>query len=409
MKRLAVLAMEGRVRRVIVGACLLVGLPLLTLAIPRSSGADPATGTTGAVSVHATVAVAKAAAQSALGATPSGGWTNPATVMGAKACIRCHRSEYLAWTESKHYKTGETIAKFLGTTKEYSEALGITQDTIQGSLCASCHLTTQPDLGGKVRAIAGVSCESCHGGAGSESGWLNRHAVYGPNITSIDQETDAHRAARIEFCEDAGMVRTARTYSIAKNCYQCHSVTNEKLVNAGHKIGKLLEVVGWTIGEVRHNFHEDQAVNSASPTLWTRTTGGDTKQRRRVKFIVGILVNLEVSLTALSTATDDDGDYVSDYRDQAVELQEDFLSEIIDYLEDDPIEGLAELLEMMEDMEIDDADYSEEEARKAAADAAIEVAKVAKSIAGSKNLKLAGVDEFMDDTIEARGEEYSRQ
>lgn len=401
--------MEGRVRRTIVGACLLLGLSLLCLAIPRSSGADPAAGTASAVSVN-TAAAANAVAQSALGAAPSDGWIDPATIMGAKACIRCHRSEYLAWRKTRHYEADVYLAKFEGATKEYAEAMGITKKTIHNSMCANCHATTQTNRLGKVRAISGVSCESCHGGAGSESGWLNRHAVYGPNITSIDQETKADRAARIKFCETAGMVRSERTYSIAKNCYKCHSVTNEKLVDAGHKIGERLELVGGSIGEVRHNFHEDQAVNGAGPTLWSRT--GNNMQRRRVKFIVGILVDLEVCLTALSSVTDDtdnDGDFISDFRDRAFELQDEFLNEIIDALDDDPIEGLAELLETMEDLDIECADFSDEDVREAAADAAAEFAKVAKDVAAGKDLKLAGVDEFMEDNIEAVGDEYSRK
>ena len=45
------------------------------------------------------------------------------------------------------------------------------------------------------------------------------------------------------------MNRRPTSYSIARNCLQCHSVTNEKLVNAGHKIGAGFELVGWSIGD----------------------------------------------------------------------------------------------------------------------------------------------------------------
>ena len=91
------------------------------------------------------------------------------------------------------------------------------------------------------------------------------------------------------------------------------------------------------------------------------------------------------------------------------QIKEDLLSEIIDALEDDPIEGLAELLETMEDLDIECADYSDADVREATADAAAEFAKVAKYIAGGKDLKLAGVDEFMEDNVEAVGDEYSRK
>jgi hypothetical protein len=230
-------------------------------------------------------------------------------------------------------------------------------------------------------------------------------------VTRIGRETAKHRKSRIKYCENAGMVRAANVYSIAKNCFQCHSVTNEKLVNAGHKIGKHLELIGWSTGEVRHNFHEDRAVNGKGPTLWSRMNGGKTMQRRRVKFIVGILVDLEISLKALASATDGDGDFVEGYQERVTEIHEDFLSEIIDALQDDAPEGLADLAETIEDLEVEDTDYGEgeEDARKAAADAAEKVATVAKKIASGKDLKLAAVDEFMEDTVEARGKEYSRK
>ena len=399
MKRLATSAMEGRVRRAIVGACLVLGLSLLTLVASRSSGANPAVKT----------AVAKAVAQSALGADSSGGWTKPTMVMGAKACIRCHRSEYLAWTTTKHYKADAYLASFEAKTKEYAEAMGITEASLQTSMCADCHSTKQSNSAGKLQAISGVSCESCHGGAGSEGGWLNRHAVYGPNITATDQETDAHRAARIEFCEDAGMVRTARTYSIAKNCLLCHSVTNEKLVNAGHKIGEGFELVGWTLGESRHNFHMDQTTNGQGPSLWQKATGGDTAARKRVKFIVGILADLEVSLSALGSATDGEGDFVGAYIERIGGSAEIFEG-ILESLEDAEIEEFEAASEAIEEAEVEDADFSEQDARDAAKAAAKTIAGIAMKFAARDGSKLADVDEFMnDEVVEMKGKVYSRK
>ncbi|MBT4865383.1 MAG: hypothetical protein HON53_09720 [Planctomycetaceae bacterium] len=398
MKRLATSAMEGRVRRTIVGACLFLGLSLLTLVASRSSGANPAAKT----------AVVKTVAQSALGAAPADGWTKPTMVMGAKACIRCHRSEYLAWTTTKHYKADAYLASFEAKTKEYAEAMGITEDALQTSMCANCHSTTQTNAKGQLQAISGVSCESCHGGAGSEAGWLNRHAVYGPNITGIDQETGAHRAARIEFCEDAGMVRTARTYAIAKNCQQCHSVTNEKLVNAGHKIGGGFELVGWSLGESRHNYHMDQTTNGQGPSLWKKTTGGDIAARKRVKFIVGLLTDLEVSLNALGSATDGEGDFVGAYVERIGGSLEIFEG-IVESLEDAEIEEFEAVSEAIEGAEVEDADFSEQDARDTAKEAAKTIAGIAMKFAARDGSKLAGVDEFMnDEVVELKGKAYSR-
>lgn len=410
MKRLLTALSVGHRRSMVIGALSLVGLFLFTHVLPRSSGADPAAIVVAIGSGQPGNAVSNALSTTLLAAPQKMAWPAPAKVMGMKACINCHRSEYLAWRPTKHYTSMATIAGTGGNIAKYAEALGIKEAGVMHNvLCANCHGLPQANREGKIRSISGVSCESCHGAAGGEGGWLNRHAVYGPNVTRIDQETAEHRKSRIGYCENADMVRAANLYSIAKNCFQCHSVTNEKLVNAGHKIGKHLELLGWSTGEVRHNFHEDQAVNGKGPSLWSRMNGGNTMQRRREKFIVGILVDLEVSLRALASATDGDGEFVEGYQERVTELQEDFLEEIVEALDDDAPESLSDLAETIGDLENDDADYGEEDARKAAADAAEKVAAVAKAIASGKDLKLDGVDEIMNETAEARGKVFSRK
>ena len=45
-------------------------------------------------------------------------------------------------------------------------------------------------------------------------------------------------------------------YLIARQCYDCHTVPNERLVNVGgHLAGSQdFELVAWSQGMVRHNF-----------------------------------------------------------------------------------------------------------------------------------------------------------
>ena len=409
MKRLITRFFAGQLQTMIAGLSLLAGLFLLSTALPQSSGSDRAVGAATASSVNTATSVSNTLSQAVLTAPQKQAGINPAHVMGAKACINCHRSEYLAWMKTKHHVSEATIRGTGGNIAKFAEAYGIKESNVRKDLrCTKCHATSQADKRGRVRAISGVSCESCHGSAGSETGWLNRHAVYGPNVTPANKETAQHRKSRIEFSEKAGMIRAERLYSIAKNCYECHSVTDEKLVNAGHKIGTGFELIGWSIGEARHNFHENQAINGKGPSLWMKATGRKMAQRRRVKFIVGVLVDLEFSLTALGSVTDGEGDFVTHYRERlggALEI----LGGIVEALEDDAPDELGEVTETVEGVEAEDSDFGEQEARKRALEAAKKIAEVARKFAARDGSKLAGVDEFMnEEVVEVKGKVFSR-
>jgi len=58
------------------------------------------------------------------------------------------------------------------------------------------------------------------------------------------------------------------------------------------------------MGEVRHNFFVDRTTNADAPTLWMERSGGNAANRQRVKFVVGAMVQLEVTLRYRATATD---------------------------------------------------------------------------------------------------------
>lgn len=224
---------------------------------------------------------------------------DPARIMGHKACVKCHESQVRALMHSKHFRTDETL--MTQAAQDYADKLGIEEERLlKDSMCVDCHATVQADASGELHAISGVSCERCHGasgGTGEEQGWLKPHAIFGPDGTEAEDETPEHREQRITFCEQQGLVRPARLYTLAKQCFQCHIVDNEKLVNAGHKAGSTgFELSSWSDGEVRHNFHENQQVNATAPSLWMKRQSATAKQRERLMYAVGLLTDLEVSL-----------------------------------------------------------------------------------------------------------------
>lgn len=73
----------------------------------------------------------------------------------------------------------------------------------------------------RPKAIAGVSCESCHGAA---KAWLGVHNDYGTDATgekaTRETELSAHRTMRLEQSARLGMIRPNRPYVVAENCFQ---------------------------------------------------------------------------------------------------------------------------------------------------------------------------------------------
>jgi hypothetical protein len=85
-------------------------------------------------------------------------------------------------------------------------------------------------------------------------------------------------------------------YLIARQCYDCHTVPNERLVNVGgHLAGsKDFELVAWSQGMVRHNFLRGGGTANVAPT----------QNELRVMYIVGVMTDLEYSLRAVAAASE---------------------------------------------------------------------------------------------------------
>ncbi|MFQ5349271.1 MAG: cytochrome c family protein, partial [Thermoanaerobaculia bacterium] len=216
---------------------------------------------------------------------------DPRQVMTAEACGECHLSEHAVWKATPHATGFRTLHK-----KEQALTIAgklgfrlIKRD----SICFSCHYTPIVERE-KIRVDSGVSCESCHG-AGRD--WIKVHNDYGDGFDHRS-EPAAHRRERIEASRRAGMRRPSDLYPVVANCYSCHTVPNEELVNvAGHTTGSSdFEFVEWSQGEIRHNFLQSTLAGS-SPANAERPMG-----RKRVMYVVGRALDLEYSLRGVAEA-----------------------------------------------------------------------------------------------------------
>jgi hypothetical protein len=212
--------------------------------------------------------------------------SDPAKIVGPNACAECHKQEVEAWKGSHHFKTFREMPR-RKEANEIAEKMGVRRIRSE-SLCLSCHYTVQQKENRK-QAIAGVSCESCHG-AGED--WIKVHSQFSGKTEKT--ETKAEAEARWKLAEAKGMIRPSSLYRLAKNCYSCHVVPQEDLVNkGGHAAGSAFELLSWSQGEVRHNtWHSKGKENVAASAA-----------RKRMLYLVGLGVELETGLRAVSRAT----------------------------------------------------------------------------------------------------------
>ncbi len=249
------------------------------------------------------------------------------TVVGPVKCAECHKAESAVWAGTHHFQTFTDLPR-KDTAREIADKMEIKRIKAD-SLCLNCHFTTQI-VDGKVKATAGIACESCHGGA---KDWLKRHSEFSGHEKK-EQESAAERDQRWSDAEAAGMIRPGHLYSLAKNCYSCHVVPKEDLVNrGGHPAGSAFELVTWSQGEVRHNswYSADKSNRKAST------------ERKRTMFVVGTAVEIEVSLRAVAVATAKSRYAVSmAKRAQAAKVRMKKIAEVISVPEIDEIVAAAD-------------------------------------------------------------------
>lgn len=171
-------------------------------------------------------------------AAVAAGPTDPAKVSGPNACAECHKQEVEAWKGSHHFKTFRDMPRN-EEAKAIADRMGVRRIKVE-SLCLGCHFTVQLK-DDKPEPVAGISCESCHS---ASQDWVKVHSGYSGKTATT--ESKAEESARWKLAESKGMIRPASLYRLAKNCYSCHVVPNEDLVNkGGHKAGSPFELVSW--------------------------------------------------------------------------------------------------------------------------------------------------------------------
>jgi len=218
---------------------------------------------------------------------------DPKKVVGPKKCGQCHESAVKAWKESKHAKGFRSLTKNPRRKVSRKIAKAMNVRLIKRGFCAGCHYTSIP-RGNRTKAIAGVSCESCHGAAVE---WVDVHQEFGDDDnTAKKNEAPEHREMRLSKIKAAGMIRPVEIYRLASGCLGCHTVPNEKLVNVGsHPPGSDFELVAWSQGEVLHNFVASEGKQNAEASA----------EVKRVLFLVGQAVKLEYNLRGLAKASAD--------------------------------------------------------------------------------------------------------
>ncbi len=220
----------------------------------------------------------------AAGQARSGGAAHdPAKAVGPERCGECHKAEFAAWQQTHHARTFLEMHRKPEATEIVRNLGGVRIK--QNEHCLTCHYT-QGLKEGEPAALWGVTCESCHG---LGKPWMGVHYDLGG-----ETETAEHKATRLQKVDAAGMIRPADTYRAAANCYSCHTVPDEELVNkGGHKPRSDFDLVSWSQGEVRHNYFY-------SPDKKNRPA---TPAHKRVLYVVGQGLDLEYSLRAASKAT----------------------------------------------------------------------------------------------------------
>ncbi len=224
-------------------------------------------------------------------------WHDPKKIVTAKPCNECHQLEYGVWEKTKHSTSFKTLHR-----KELAER--ITKNMSfkfikRESLCLKCHYTGVIK-NEQLRAISGVSCESCHGAA---KDWIDVHNNYGPGA-KYNTESAEHEKQRILESKKKGMLRPSEVYGVVANCFQCHTVPHEKLVNVGgHTSGSRDFDLLARIDTIRHNFLQAQFDPSRSENAER------SQEQNRILYVVGKAVDLEYSIRGMA-ASKETGGYV---------------------------------------------------------------------------------------------------
>jgi hypothetical protein len=209
--------------------------------------------------------------------------SDPAKTVGPNTCAECHKEEAAAWQETQHFKTFRDMPRN-PKGKEIAEKMGVKRINSAG-LCLTCHYTVDS----KEKPVAGIACESCHS-AGQD--WVKIHGGFSGKSEKTESKAEAE--ARWKLADSKGMIRPGDLYALAKNCYSCHVVPQEDLVNkGGHKAGSDFELLSWSQGEVRHTTCYSKGKDNSPADA----------ARKRMLYLVGLGVELETGIRSVAQAT----------------------------------------------------------------------------------------------------------
>ena len=222
---------------------------------------------------------------------------DPNKVMSSEACAKCHINETRIWKQTPHYRTFEELGR-RDEAKQICFKLGL-RSVKRSDVCIDCHFTAQPS-NGRFKPVSGVSCESCHGAA---KDWITVHNDFGGPLATRETESVEHAKERMNKSIAFGMNNTHDLYSIASNCFNCHTVPNEELVNIGGHTAtsEEFELVSWSQGSIRHNFLDSAGNLEVDHDYFNAVS---SPERIRVMFVVGLIADLEFSTRATSKATE---------------------------------------------------------------------------------------------------------
>jgi hypothetical protein len=173
-----------------------------------------------------------------------------AQFVGAVGCrsSSCHggagekRSQYITWSRQDFHSRANAILLDARSAR-IAESVGIAAAQ-NSARCTVCHSpfqsVGQTRLAPTAHPDEGVSCESCHGAAGS---WLRSHT-----------RTDWTYAMRVS----AGMHDLRNLYVRANSCVACHQNIDNGLLKAGHP-PLVFELDSQSVNEPRHWQENDPA------------------------------------------------------------------------------------------------------------------------------------------------------
>jgi hypothetical protein len=210
-------------------------------------------------------------------------------VMGPEACAECHIQEIETWKLSVHFKTFSKLPARPETAVMLGKlGLGRIKHERQ---CMECHFLNKL-VEAELTAVAGITCESCHGGSRD---WATTHGDYGKGVTKAT-ETAEHRDQRRAQALAAGMIYPDNLYALGSNCYGCHIMNDEKIVNlGGHSASTAsFNLLTWSQGEVRHTILHTG--NKANPEA--------TPEHRRRLYVLGVILETEFCFRAVARATE---------------------------------------------------------------------------------------------------------